>query len=466
MNSGSSQEVKDLRTFLAGHGSFVRVVSDPIATDFEITALQYAFWERNEFPVILVEKPKLPDGSISPFRAVTNLTASRELTASVLGVSDHRNAAPEIAARASDTIEPVVVDRADAPCKELVYIGADATLDRFPAFTQHVTDAGRYLTAAHATTFDPDSGIDNTAIQRVWVKAGNRCGYFPYPASHNRRNIMKFWQRGEAAPVAFWIGHHPAISIGSQAKLDYPKSHWPVAGGVAACPVRLVATELFGDAIKVPADAEIVLEGFVPPNVFEPEGGFGEYTGFAGGETLSPVFDLKVVTHRKDAIYHDYGSGLPDSLVPDNMLLEAKLFEIARGLTDEVRGVHVPISGRRFHAYVSVGELAESRRQALMTALLHYRRAKFVVLVDDDIDIFDEQQVLWAVATRTQMNRDTIVLQDLEGSSLDPSLTGGSSQTSKMGIDATWKRTPPPRNRVPDETLDRARRLIGKLGSL
>ena len=101
-------------------------------------------------------------------------------------------------------------------------------------------------------------------------------------------------------------------------------------------PVRLVATEQFGDSLLVPADAEIVLEGRVPRNRLEPEGPFGEYTGYAGEATESPVFILECITHRGDAIYHDIASGLEDALVPDDMLNEARLFDIARGVTDAV----------------------------------------------------------------------------------------------------------------------------------
>ena len=88
------------------------------------------------------------------------------------------------------------------------------------------------MTFGATTTYDPDTGIDNTAIQRCWVQEPRRMTYFPYPASHNARNVRKFHARGEPAPVAFWIGHHPAVLLGTQAKLRYPESHWSAAGGV------------------------------------------------------------------------------------------------------------------------------------------------------------------------------------------------------------------------------------------
>ena len=446
----------DLRKFLVENEADIWRISEPLSVKHEVTSLQYVLWQAKKYPIILVKNPKLENGQTSPFQAVTNLTASREVTAKAFGLSHHKNAANEISERLSNQIEPITIERSDAPCKEIILLGEDANLEKFPVFTQHEADAGRYLTAAHATTYDLETGIDNTAIQRVWVKSKNRFGYFPYLASHNRKNILKFWERGESAPLAFWIGHHPAVSIGTQAKLDYPESHWATAGGLIGEPVRLVDTELFGDKIKVPADAEMILEGFVPPNVLEKEGGFGEYTSFMGGETISPIFELHCITHRQNAIYHDYGSGLPDSLVPDNMMIEAKILNIARKVSDKVRNVYVPVSGRRFHAYISVGDVSSGIARQILLATLNFRRVKMVVLINDDIDIFDEEQVLWAIATRTQMSRDALILDDLEGSALDPSLPEGMSATSKMGIDATWKNVVKPlQNRVPDDVLDK-----------
>ena len=193
----------------------------------------------------------------------------------------------------------------------------------------------------------------------------------------------------------------------------------------------------------------------MPPHRLEAEGPFGEYTGFMGEEGFAPVFELRCVTERRAALYHDYGSCLPDALVPDNMLIEAKLYQIARTITPEVCNVYVPISGRRFHAYLSVGEINTGTARALLEATLAYRRVKLVVLVNDEVDIFDEQQMLWAIATRTQMDRDALILSDLPGSRLDPSLEPGQVNTAKMGIDARWKAAVrPQRNRVPAAVLE------------
>ena len=137
------------------------------------------------------------------------------------------------------------------------------------------------------------------------------------------------------------------------------------------------------------------------------------------------------------------------------MMIEAKLLNIARKVSDKIRNVYVPVSGRRFHAYISVGDVSSGIAREILHATLNFRRVKMVVLINDDIDIFDEEQVLWAIATRTQMSRDALILDNLEGSALDPSLPEGVSATSKMGIDATWKNVVKPlRNKVPDDVLE------------
>jgi 2,5-furandicarboxylate decarboxylase 1 len=113
-----------------------------------------------------------------------------------------------------------------------------------------------------------------TCLQRIWVKSPRRTGYWAAVTSHSMQNINKWWRRGEYMPVAVWIGHHPAAIAGGKSRLGYPESHFPAMGGVMGEPLRLVPSETFGKDLMVPADAEIVIEGYVPEDVFEAEGRF------------------------------------------------------------------------------------------------------------------------------------------------------------------------------------------------
>jgi 2,5-furandicarboxylate decarboxylase 1 len=438
-----SGEAADLAGFLRRlEGALpeaVLVVERPLALRWEITALQHGLEHRGRYPVLLVEQPRRDDGSISAVPVVTNLMASRRVAAAVLGVDDHRRAAPELASRLAEGAEipPVVVARSDAPVYATLREHDDADLGMVPALVQHRLDPGPYLSAAHATTFDPVSGVDNTAIQRAWVRPPRELRYFPYPSSHNWANVRAWWSRGEDAPIAFWIGHHPAIDVGANQKIGYPESHWGKAGSLTGVPVRLTPTVTFGDALMVPADAECVLEGWVRRDAWRAEGPFGEYTGYSGPQRPSPVVDIEVIATRASWRYHDYASGLADMLVPDNLLHEATVFAAVRREVPSLVNVHVPSSARRFHAYLQLDHPAPGEARRALELALANRRVKHAVALDVDVDLFDERSVAWAIATRVQWSRDAFGLRGGECSTLDPSLPPGATTSDKAGLDAT-----------------------------
>lgn len=438
--------MRDLRTFLNDNADKVWTVGDPVRTDQEITAFQHVLENDAEQPVLHFTKPVLDDGRVSDMPVVTNLCADRQLIAGVLGFDDHRRAAAAMSALIAKPIAPVKVDRAQAPVQQIVLKGDEASLFDLPALRQHALDAGSYLTAGHCTMYQRDSGVDNTSIQRCLIKEPRLTGLYPYPGSHNARNVESFWRHGEACPVAIWIGHHPAIVIGAQAKLGYPQSHWAVAGGYAREAIRLVPSVTHGEKLMVPANAEIVIEGFLPPHRLEADGPFGEYTGYFGEQIIAPVMEVSCITRRKDAIYHDIGAGLPDHLVPDNMGMEAKIYSHVRSVAPSLCNVHVPYSGRRFHAYLQfdappIGEVRDA-----LTAALSYRRLRTAVAVDNDIDIFNDSTMWWAVATRVQWHRDQIRIDGLTYPPLDPSKPLDTTAVTKVAIDATL----PPAPRVGD----------------
>lgn len=458
----------DLRTYLEARTREVLVLDEAVDARFELTALQHTLDRDGLYPIVLARRVRLTDGSLSDLPVVNNLTASRVLVADALGLTDHRVAAAWFARRSAASIAPFVVERG-APVQEVVLQGEQVDLTRLPALIQHEGEPGPYLTAAHATTFDPDSGVDNTAIQRCWLRDRRQMSWYPYPASHNAINLRKHWERGQPCPVAFWIGHHPAVLMGTQAKLAYPSSHWEAAGGVIGQSLRLAPTVTHGREIMVPADAEIVIEGFAHPGSVGPDGPFGEYTGYLGPQVTAPVVDVTCISRRRDAIYHDYGSGLTDMLVPDNMTMEGRLFSMAAAVAPSLANVHVPASGRRFHAYLQLREPAAGEARDALTAALSYRRVKMAIAVDDDVDIFATEELLWALATRVQWSRDAWMIDGLSTSTLDPSLDSGARTGSKIAVDATRGRGSAgegatsftPRSTVPADALRRAAEVLG-----
>jgi 2,5-furandicarboxylate decarboxylase 1 len=459
----------NLQSYLGTLGPALFEPADPLSVVQEITALQHVLSKSRRYPVIHVKQPRLVDASLSAFAVVTNLSASRALMAKLLGMTDHRQSAAVFARRTTSTIDPVIVNSAEAPVHEVILDGDDIDLRRLPALRQHAYDVGHYITAGHCTTCDPDTGIDNTSLQRCWIKGPRLMSVYPYPASHNARNIEKYWAQGKPCPIAVWIGHHPAVVIGSQVKLGHPESHWAATGGISGESLRLVPSLTHG--IMVPADSELVIEGWIPPNRLEADGPFAEYPGYVGVQVATPVIEVTRITHRRGALFHDFGGGLEDHLMPENMAMEGKIYGLVKPIAPSLINVHVPFSGRRFHAYLQFRDPPRGEVRDALTAAISYRRLRTVVAVDEDIDIFDDSSVLWAVATRLQWHRDMLKVDGLSHGNLDPSLPFGASTVTKMGIDATLPPAPAshlpkpfaPVNTVSDAALRHAQDVIQKI---
>ncbi len=223
-----------------------------------------------------------------------------------------------------------------------------------------------------------------------------------------------------------------------------------------------------GETILVPADAEIVIEGWLPADRLEADGPFGEYTGYIGPQVLAPVCEVSCITRREDPIYHDYASHLADALVPDNMALEARFYAAARSVAPSIETVHMPVSGRRFHIFLGLDGPAPGEARDALMAVLPYRTLKAAIAFDSDIDIFNESEVMWAIATRVQWHRDTFMVPGLSATTLDPSRPAGAKTTGHIGIDATLPaatggdapRPVPPRAGVPDTALAQAREIV------
>lgn len=239
-------------------------------------------------------------------------------------------------------------------------------------------------------------------------------------------------------PIAYVLGHHPAFYLGSCALSGIDADEYRTIGGMLGEPLRLVGSETFGDELLVPADAEIVLEGAIRPGETADEGPFGDFTGYYSGEDRAPVMEVTAITHRRDALFVDIFVGHRDHTLLGAVPKEGGIFERVRRIVPTVRAVCLPQSGTgRFHCYVSIAKRVEGEaRLAGMAALTASELIKHVVVVDDDIDVFDDREVLWAIATRVQADRDLQVLSGVKGSRLDPSAPNP-DYASKLIIDAT-----------------------------
>ena len=197
---------------------------------------------------------------------VTNLTASRALTARALGIPDHRQTARWFASRTSDGVDPVVVARESAPVQQVIWRGDRANLQRLPVLTQHELEPGPYLTAAHATTFDPDTGVDNPRRSSAAGCGGpRRMTWLPYPTTHNARNLRKFWSKGEPVRSRSGSGTIRPCCSARRRSCAIRRNHWRTQAACSGNPCAW-CPRCCNERIMVPADAEIVIEGFAPPN--------------------------------------------------------------------------------------------------------------------------------------------------------------------------------------------------------
>ena len=451
---------KDLRTFLSAyekdHPEDVIRIEKRIDSAYECTAIARHFETLNKFPLIIFYDILTAGREKSLFPCTINVLGDRRKLAYAIG-STFEDVAIEWRRRADEKrIKPVVVSKEEAPCKEKVLIGDRVDLLRFPMLRHHAMDPGHYITAGMFTCYDPDSGIENTGLHRGFVAGPREIRSLLTPFTHAAYNLKKHEERGMPMKVAYWIGHHPAVLMGAQTRMSYPESHYAAAGGVAEEPLRLVPSETLGPDFLVPADAEIVIEGVMRPGKRDLEGPFGEYPRYSGPQQMSPVFEVTAVTHRKDAIWHSFMVGINNNF--GGTQEEATVYAVVKKVVPQVQRVYCPISGSgRFHAYIQLKKTHDGQpKEAIMAALTASEMTKHVIVVDDDIDIYDDRWVLWAVATRSQWDRDLLVVPGCRGAKLDPSIDG--SITTKGGIDAT-KPAPPARFseklRVPEEVMAR-----------
>lgn len=333
-------------------------------------------------------------------------------------------------------IPPKLVN--EGPCQEVVLKGPDVDLWKFPHPIYSEKDGGPYITVGVQISKDPETNTKNAAIYRMQVKGKNRLGIMSHAFQHLATQFAKAEDKGKPLDIAVALGTDPVVAYASQVKAPYGVDELEIAGGIRGEPVEVVKCKTVD--IEVPATAEIVIEGKVLPNVREPEGPFGEFSGFYGMKGNNPVVEVTAITHRKGPIYQAGLTGLP---ITENHVLKefaytATMYDKLKQDYPEVQNVYYsPAGGAQFMVIISLKQRYKGEaRNVIMSALGDLSRPKFVVVVDDDIDIFDPVKVLWAMNFCMQPAEDIIIIPSVAGGPLDPSVPE-KDVTSVIGIDAT-----------------------------
>lgn len=453
---------KDLRSFIADvkelGPSYFMELSKEVDPIMEISTLQELLGKEERYPVMYFDKVK---GSELPL--VTNTFASYDLLGAMFGIKpgtgNKRDILLEYQKRSRNLTDPVEISKAEAPCKEVIWTGDEVDLGKLPIPQHCPKDEGRYVSAGFTVSRDPETGIYNCGWYRHVVKSRNEITAMINPNNHGKYIGRKYKDLGKKMEVALVIGHHPAVVLGSGERGSIDMDEFQVMGGLMGEPVRLVKGETID--LLVPADAEIVIEGYIDPTVDTTDGPFAEFAHYYGHEMPAWMINVTAITMRKDAIFYDLDPAHVEHNLSGVLPFENNLLTAVKAKCPSVTGLHLPPSGVcLFHAYISIKKRNPGEGRLVgLSALASETMLKMAVVVDDDIDIYSERDVLWAVATRVQADKNVVIIPEVCGSHLDPlsydeSRTKRGSMTTKMIIDATKPVDTPFAERVrPDETL-------------
>jgi 4-hydroxy-3-polyprenylbenzoate decarboxylase len=426
----SLQSALDLRAFLAEVEAAAELEKISGAHwNLEIGALTELFAERTPTPALIFDNiPDYPGGR----RVLSNILYSPLRQSLALGVAPELRGIPLVQALKTKLadLKPLPPQSVkDAPVLQNVLTGADVNVLGFPAPQWHEKDGGRYIGTFDAVICrDPDSGYVNVGTYRVQVHDEHTVGLWIIPGKHGNLIAQKYWSKGEDCPFLIACGMPPSMVLASTVGIPWGMSEYDFLGGLLGSPIPTVRGRVTG--LPMPAHAELVLEGFAPPpeKISRPEGPFGEWPGYYASGTIDrPVVRVSTLYHRDDPII----TGDP----PLKTYLNTDIYMYIRaaniwssmeraGIPD-VQGVWFPRQGR-FIVAVAIRQRYPGHARQVGHGVLATRDGgrdtRMIVVVDDDIDITNINEVLWAVASRWDPKRQS-ELADVPASDLNPTIT-------------------------------------------
>lgn len=434
----------------------------------ELRIIKGASWERDigmaseylmrigEAPVALFEE--IP-GVAPDFRVVAHLFSGKRQNMTFgfpenLTKIELSNAMLNTHLRDRKIIPHKVVDY--GPVFENVMMGDDVDLLKFPVPVWHEDDGGRYVgTGTYNVTRDPDEDWINVGTYRVMVHDKKSVGFYISPGKHGRIHRDKYMDRNEPMPVVIVVGGDPLTFYMACTEAPYGVCEFDLVGGLRGKPLEVVKGKITG--LPFPKNAEIVLEGYVQPGNVKAEGPFGEWTGYYGSDVREePVMDIKAIYHRNKPILF----GAPPNCPPDEQARYRAVLRSAM-IQDEMTKAGVPdvkavwaheAGGSRMLLGVSITQrYAGHARQAGHIACQCHVGAyagKYVIVVDDDIDVSNLEELMWAMSTRSDPAESIDIIKNAWSTPLDPRIhpkdrAEGNYTNSRAIIDACkpfhWK---------------------------
>jgi 2,5-furandicarboxylate decarboxylase 1 len=399
---------------------------------------------------------KLPHG----WRSLGQAPANVRQAALAFGATEE-TVIPLVAEKLGTRIAPVMVPT--GPVKEVKLNKGEFDLTQLPVHVAGQRDGGPVIGSGLVVTKDPDTGQRNLSFHRLQIKGPGKSGILLYPR-HSWKNYMKYQARNEAMPVAIFIGHHPLYYVAAATTAAYGVDEFEIAGGFLGEAVRLVKCETVD--LEVPADAEIVLEGHIPPHYREEEGPFSEFQDYyVTGTGKNPVVEYQHMTRRRDAIFKNLQNGSEmEGCVFHKIPMSATIFRRLKDVGGGPNLHNVMVLPGVFAVVVQMTQRYYGEAKNLLLAALssEYHHPKIAIAVDADVDIFNHAELTWALATRVNPDKDVVIIPGTHNHAMDASLPElGAPGTplwqrsgSKMLIDAT---IPPPADAEARSMFERIR---------
>ncbi|MFC2018463.1 UbiD family decarboxylase [Chloroflexota bacterium] len=453
---------KDLRHFLklakaAGPDYYVETAK-PISPKYEISVISQKLCSQGRFPVLYC--PQI-EGSQLP--VVGGLWGSYELQGLALDMTPEElreagkgRVLEEYRKRRPNVRGVKDVPSQDAPVQEVVLKGSDIDLGLIPFIHHYELNPTKYATIGITILRDPDTGVYNAGVYRQEVKGKDRIACMATPVHHGFAIGSRYAELGKKIEVVTIYGHHPVVAMAATGPHQREKSELETMGALLDEPLEV--TKGVTVDLPVPAFAEIAIEGIIDPTKMEIDGPFSETFGYYGEQKRCYVVQVTAITMRKDAIYNNLDPRHPEHNMVSQLPRESNLLDRIKSVVPTVSAVHYGpdgVAGQNF-MYISLKKRNPGDgRLAGLVAVSTDRARKFAVAVDEDIDVYNEQEVLWAIGNRVRGELDITILPRMPSLKLHPSareeaFTKGVTDT-KVVIDATepdgfaTRVTPPPK---------------------
>ena len=412
---------EDLRLYLKRLESadFLLTAKEDVSPQLEVAALMKAGEKRGK--AIFFERVKG-----SGFRLVNNICGSRHMLA-LLFETKPEQVLNEWINRLKFPIEPELVPK--GPVKEIIKEGSRVNLEELPMVTHSSKDAGPYITAGVVVAKDPKTGIRNVSINRMQYKGKNKLGIRMMPPQHLGQIHEKCEREGRPLEIAVAIGNHPFEILAAATSAPYGIDEFVLSSSLRKEPIQLIKCETVD--LEVPAFSEIVLEGEVAAGVREEEGPFGDFMQYYVPVMQNHVFTVKAITHRSNPIYQTIQAG---SLEDTHILALSRESEIYEAVSKAADVQALCLAPTILSCMISIEKHFEGEPKNVAAAAFGaYKWLKYCVVVDHDVDVFDVNDVWWAMATRSRPGTGLFLMDNALGFPRDPFHI----HQSKLGIDAT-----------------------------